>query len=53
MATYLEAFRLTLARGLETATFARRREIVELLVERVLADAPHIEIRYALPLGGT
>ena len=53
VATQLEAFRATLARGLETADFARRREIVELLIERVVVDAPQVEIRYALPLGGT
>jgi len=52
VATQLEAFRATLARGLKVASFTRRRQIVELLIERVVVDGPAVEIRYALPLGG-
>jgi site-specific DNA recombinase len=52
LAARLETFRAALARGLDTADFARRRELVELLIERVVVDAPSIEIRYILPVGG-
>jgi site-specific DNA recombinase len=48
----VEAFRAAVADGLERATFAQRRELVELLVERVVVDAPEVEIRYILPLTG-
>ena len=37
---------------LERASFARRRELVELLIDRVLIDPPELEIRYVLPFGG-
>ena len=52
LAQGFETFRAALAHGLETADFARRRELVELLIERVVVDAPSIEIRYILPVGG-
>jgi site-specific DNA recombinase len=52
LAQQLEAFRAALARGLEDADFARRRQIVELLIERVVVDGSSIEIRYILPVGG-
>jgi len=38
--------------GLESLDFARRRRIVELLVDRVLISHHEIEIRYAIPLKG-
>jgi hypothetical protein len=53
LAQQRETFRATLAAGLETASFARRRELVELLIERVVVDAPDVEIRYILPVMGT
>jgi len=52
LAQQLDAFRAALAHGLDTADFGRRREIIELLVDRVVVDAPAVEIRYILPLGG-
>jgi site-specific DNA recombinase len=52
IAAQLDGFRAALACGLDTADFARRRTIVELLVDRVLVDAPDVEIRYILPLDG-
>ncbi|MDP9375671.1 MAG: recombinase family protein [Chloroflexota bacterium] len=52
IAAQLDAFRAALAHGLEAADFARRREIVELLIDRVVVDAPAVEIRYILPLSG-
>ena len=38
--------------GLHTLAFARRRRIVELLIDRVLISHDEIEIRYAIPLKG-
>jgi site-specific DNA recombinase len=38
--------------GLESLDFARRRRIVELLVDRVPISHEEIEIRYAIPLEG-
>jgi site-specific DNA recombinase len=42
----------SLQAGLHTLDFARRRRIVELLVDRVLISHDEIEIRYAIPLKG-
>jgi site-specific DNA recombinase len=47
-----ETFRALVSQGLEHATFAQRRALVELLIERVVVDAPEVEIRYILPLTG-
>jgi site-specific DNA recombinase len=52
LAQQLETFRAALAHSLETASFARRRELVELLIERVVVEAPEVEVRYHLPVGG-
>lgn len=52
LATQVEAFRATIAQGLDEASFARRRELVELLIDRVLVDPPAVEIRYIIPFGG-
>ena len=41
-----------LAAGLERATFDQRRTLVELLVDRIVVDAPDVEIRYVIPLTG-
>jgi site-specific DNA recombinase len=48
----VEQFRSVVAEGLDTALFAQRRAIVELLVDRVVVDAPDVEIRYIIPLTG-
>jgi len=53
LATQVEAFRATIAHGLDQASFARRRELVELLIDRVLVAPPEVEIRYIIPFGGT
>ena len=53
LAAQLEAFRATIAAGLDHASFARRRELVELLIDRVLVDPPEVEIRYLTPFGGS
>ncbi len=52
LATQVEAFRATIAHGLDQASFARRRELVELLIDRVLVAPPEVEIRYIIPFGG-
>jgi hypothetical protein len=38
-----------LARGLEQATFEQRRELVELLIDRVVVTDDAVEIRYVIP----
>jgi site-specific DNA recombinase len=48
----LEQFRAVVAEGLDEASFAQRRALVELLVDRVVVDAPDVEIRYIIPLTG-
>ncbi len=52
VASQVESFRARVAQGLEQATFAERRGLVELLVDRVLVDAPEVEVRYVVPLTG-
>lgn len=52
VATSLERFRERIAHGLAQADFATRRAIVELLVDRVVVDAPEVEVRYVMPLTG-
>jgi len=53
LATRVEAFRASIAQGLDQATFARRRELVELLIDRVLVDGDQVELRSIIPFGGT
>ena len=45
----IEAFCQTVRAGLATATFAQRRLLVELLVDRVIVTDGEVEIRYVLP----
>ena len=52
LAAQVEDFRATIAQGLDQASFARRRELVELLIDRVLVAPPEVEIRYIIPFGG-
>jgi site-specific DNA recombinase len=52
LVSQMDAFRMTLAAGLERATFDQRRTLVELLIDRVVVDAPGVEIRYIIPLTG-
>jgi site-specific DNA recombinase len=49
VAASLEAFRERVQRGLADATFAQRRALVELLVDRVIVTDADVEIRYVLP----
>jgi site-specific DNA recombinase len=45
----IEAFCQTIRAGLATATFAQRRLLVELLIDRVVVTDGEVEIRYVLP----
>src|SRR5215211_5037600 len=45
----IEAFCQTVRAGLATATFAQRRLLVELLIDRVVVTNDQVEIRYVLP----
>jgi site-specific DNA recombinase len=45
----IEAFCQTVRAGLATATFAQRRLLVELLVDRVVVTDGEVEIRYVVP----
>jgi len=45
----IEAFCQTVRSGLATATFAQRRLLVELLIDRVVVTDGEVEIRYVLP----
>jgi site-specific DNA recombinase len=47
-----EQFRATIAQGLDAASFAQRRALVELLIDRVVVDAPNGDIRSIIPLTG-
>ncbi|KAJ3064587.1 hypothetical protein HK102_008167 [Quaeritorhiza haematococci] len=49
MAATLESFCGRIAAGLETATFDGKRQLVELLVDRVVVTGDEVEIRYVLP----
>jgi site-specific DNA recombinase len=48
----VEALCRTVRTGLHTLDFAGRRQIIELLVDRVLINHDDIEIRYAVPITG-
>jgi len=52
LATQVEDFRATIAHGLDQASFARRRALVESPIDRVLVAPPEVEIRYIIPFGG-
>jgi site-specific DNA recombinase len=49
LATSLEAFRMRVQHGLAGATFEQRRQLVMLLIDRVVVTDADIEIRYVLP----
>ncbi|MBO0697457.1 MAG: recombinase family protein [Zavarzinella sp.] len=46
-----EAFARRVQSGLDTATFERKRQLVELLIDRVVVTGDTVEIRYAFPIG--
>jgi len=49
IATSVEAFCQRIQQGLEQATFDQRRQLVELLIDRVIVDDGQVEIRYVIP----
>jgi site-specific DNA recombinase len=46
-----ESFAKRVRVGLDTATFERKRQLVELLIDRVVVTGDTVEIRYAFPIG--
>ncbi len=48
----MERFRAQVSRRMAHADFATKRAIVELVVDRVVVDAPDVEIRYVIPFTG-
>jgi site-specific DNA recombinase len=49
VAASLEAFRMRVQHGLAAATFEQRRQLVLLLIDRVVVTDTEVEIRYVLP----
>lgn len=49
LAQHIEAFCQRLQPTLEQMDFAQRRQLVELLIDRVIVDDDKVEIRYAIP----
>jgi site-specific DNA recombinase len=46
-----EAFAKRVRAGLDAATFERKRQLVELLIDRVVVTGDDVEIRYVFPIG--
>ena len=53
LATSIEAFCAQVRAGLGQATFAQRRTLVELLIDRVIVTGHDVEIRYVMPTDPT
>jgi site-specific DNA recombinase len=51
LAAHAEAFCQRVRQGLEQADFHRKRELLELLIDRVIVTGDAVEIRYAIPVG--
>lgn len=49
MAPSIETFCQRVQQGLAQATFDQKRELVELLIDRVIVDDAQVEIRYVIP----
>jgi site-specific DNA recombinase len=49
IAPSIEAFCQRVQQGLAQATFDQKRELVELLIDRVIVDDAQVEIRYVIP----
>ena len=49
IAPSIESFCQRVQQGLAQATFEQRRELVELLIDRVIVDDAQVEIRYVVP----
>lgn len=46
---HVEDFRQRVQAGLATATFEQKRQLVELLIDRVVVTNDEVEIRYVIP----
>ena len=51
LAAHVEAFCRRVREGLEQADFDRKRELLELLIDRVIVTDGAVEIRYVVPTG--
>jgi site-specific DNA recombinase len=51
LAAHVEAFCRRVREGLEQADFGRKRELLELLIDRVIVTDGAVEIRYVVPTG--
>jgi site-specific DNA recombinase len=51
LAAHAEAFCRRVRQGLGQADFRRKRELLELLIDRVVVTGEAVEIRYAIPIG--
>src|SRR3954453_7808996 len=51
LAAHAEAFCQRVRQGLERADFARKRELLELLIDRIVVTDETVEIRYVIPVG--
>jgi hypothetical protein len=51
LAAHVEAFCRRVREGLERADFDRKRELLELLIDRVIVTDGAVEIRYVVPTG--
>lgn len=51
LAQGIEAFCRRMQPTLDNATFAQRRQLVELLIDRVIVNDAQVEIRYVMPTG--
>ena len=51
LAAHAEAFCQRVRQGLEQADFGHKRELLELLIDRVIVTDETVEIRYAIPVG--
>src|SRR3954471_17503379 len=51
LAAHAEAFCRRVRQGLEQADFARKRELLELLIDRIVVTDETVEIRYVIPVG--
>nr|WP_244422453.1 zinc ribbon domain-containing protein [Ktedonobacter racemifer] len=53
MVQSIEAFCQRVQQGLNEATFEQKRQLIELLVDRVVVTGEEVEIRYVIPLSPT
>ena len=49
LAGSIEEFCRRVEKGIEKATFERKRELIELLIDRVVVSDEEVEIRYVIP----